>query len=190
MKKFDLLEGQEYIVKKIQEYYDNDFMGEEKWFLISSLSEAEILRKYGNEVEIYKPWIFLTVEQYEVLIEFQRNEKKHRKRGETEYSYSSEEWERGNRRIVSQMDKTFYEKGWGFFQEISGVRELTEKQQRRLFLAKYAGYSAKEIAENENVTAVSVFQSIRRARERLIAARQLMKLSELESKSSKSGEDE
>lgn len=79
MKKFDLLEGKEYIVVSTRRLYEG-FVGTEKWVIVSNLTEEELCEKYLLEIECFRPWTLITVEQYTVMVEWKRNEDKHRRR--------------------------------------------------------------------------------------------------------------
>lgn len=53
------------------------FVGSSKWAVISDLNMEELLRRFGNELEKYCPFVLMTVAQGEVMQEYERNEHKH-----------------------------------------------------------------------------------------------------------------
>ena len=60
-----------------------EYMGytrQEKWAIVSELSEQELFEKYPNEVKKYIPFVLLSVEQGKAIQAYNRNEDKYRKR--------------------------------------------------------------------------------------------------------------
>lgn len=170
MKKLDLLEGQEYIVKSIDECYDKDFVGEENWLIISALTEDEIVKRFAAEIDNYKPYVFLSLEQYEVIIDYKRNVMKYKKREQNIISFSNLDVDDEDKdyRLPVYLDKYFDDKGWAFFQKIYGVSKLSEKQQKRLFLIAYVGLTYEEVAEGEGIPISAIHESVDRAKKKLV----------------------
>ncbi len=62
-------------------YYEYpNYTGEEKWAIITGLTETEFLSKYPKEAEKYTPFLLLTLEHGEIIRKFNRNEDKFKKR--------------------------------------------------------------------------------------------------------------
>ena len=167
MIKKDLLNGQDYIVKSVKDCYGKNFIGEGKWLIISSLTEDEVIRRYSTQIEAYKPWIFLTLEQYKVIIDYQRNDMKYKKRERNLFSYNDVEIEDEDERIPVSLDQYFSYEGWTFFQNITGVSKLSKKQQERLFLIEYIGLTYDEVAEREGKPKSAIFESVAREKSKL-----------------------
>ena len=69
----------EYRIINLKYEYEG-YTGTEKWAIITSLSEKELLEKYADILESHSPYILLTIEQGNAIDEYQRNEAKHRMR--------------------------------------------------------------------------------------------------------------
>ena len=61
-------------------YEYHGYIGDERYAIVSELSEAELLEKYPDIIQMYVPFVLLSVEQGRVLEEFDRNEDKFEKR--------------------------------------------------------------------------------------------------------------
>ena len=61
-------------------YEYQGYSGNEKWAIVSELTEQELYRKYPDVIKRYIPFILLSVEQGQTIAEFNANEDKHRKR--------------------------------------------------------------------------------------------------------------
>ena len=61
-------------------YEYEGYTGTEHWALVSELSEKELFEKYPDEIRKYIPFVLLSVEQGEVIREYNRNEDKFKKR--------------------------------------------------------------------------------------------------------------
>lgn len=56
------------------------FTGDTNWAVITDLSEEELVRMFGNQFGSYGPFLILSLEEGEILADFNRNEDKHAKR--------------------------------------------------------------------------------------------------------------
>lgn len=56
------------------------YTGEEKWAIISDLTEEDIMRKYAELIQPYSPFLLLNSAFGEVRKDYIRNEKKHQMR--------------------------------------------------------------------------------------------------------------
>ena len=61
-------------------YEYTGYTGQEKWAIVSELSEQELFEKYPNEVKKYIPFVLLSVERGKAIQAYNRNEDKYRKR--------------------------------------------------------------------------------------------------------------
>ncbi len=165
MKKKDLLEGKDYIVISTHSIYPG-FLGNVKWILVSDLSESELYSKYGKELDTYESWVFITLEQYAVMVDWKRNEEKHRrhiygvgKSGAELYygvdgSFMDKQMERSNENsyscgIALPVGILFGEFAF-----------LTPLQRERLEKRFNNNMSISEIAKEENVSFRAVKKSI------------------------------
>lgn len=57
-------------------YEYQGYTGDEKWAIVSELSEKELFEKYPDEIQQYLPFVLLSVEQGEVIYESKRNDHK------------------------------------------------------------------------------------------------------------------
>lgn len=60
-------------------YEYTGYIGQEKWAIVSELSEQELFEKYPDEVKKYIPFVLLSVEQGKAIQAYNRNEDKYRK---------------------------------------------------------------------------------------------------------------
>lgn len=61
-------------------YEYEGYEGNEKWAIISELSEKELFGLYPDKMRRYSPFILLSIEQGKVIDDFKLNEDKYRKR--------------------------------------------------------------------------------------------------------------
>ncbi|WP_081677447.1 sigma-70 family RNA polymerase sigma factor [Butyrivibrio sp. WCD3002] len=134
-----------------------------KWAVVTDLDIDVLMRKYGEELTQYMPYVVMTSEQGEAFRDYKRNEAKHEMRrirhhifggyeeGMTEYMnsvFSKEEPEE------TVMEKLEYER----FKE--ALDKLPPAQKRRCILYFYHGLSEKEIAKAEGVSQQMVSLSL------------------------------
>ncbi len=108
-----------------------------KWAVVTNLSQDELNRKYGLELAGYKPYILMTVEQWNAFHDYDLNEKKHDMRsirnhdmfgyeeGLTEYCHSVFSCDEPEDTVIAKME---HEK----FRE--AIDRLPEAQRRRCIL--------------------------------------------------------
>lgn len=60
-------------------YEYEGYIGKENWAIISELSEKELFEKYPDEMSTYAPFVWLSVEQGNVIQEYIRREDRYRK---------------------------------------------------------------------------------------------------------------
>lgn len=145
-------------------YEYEGYTGSEKWAIITSLSEKELLEKYADILESHSPYILLTIEQGNAIDEYQRNEAKHRMRSLRcghAFDITDGEFEVHHPEfavcedIVEQIDKE---------DKIKRLRDilnsLPEVQKRRLIKHFFYNKSSREIAKEEGVYYSAVDKSI------------------------------
>ncbi len=150
------------------------YIGKEKYAIISDLTVEELLKKYSDELRGYIPFVRLTVEQGEIICEFNRNEEKYRKRKskkEDFFGYNGLTELRTQEMIVydpitqDEADKYYKnreEEKTRLF--IEAKQSLTEKQYKYLSMKYIEGKSPKLIAIEEGVTMQAINKHIRIAK--------------------------
>lgn len=145
------------------------YTGEERYAIVSELSEEELKEKYPEIIRKYIPFVLLSVAQGAVIDDFNRNEKKHQMRrtrcGEA-FGY-----EEGITETVHS--EVFMED----YLEVIAQRETREEEirllnqalsalpvkQRDRVIKFYHNITARAIAEEEGVHHSAVDKSIRKA---------------------------
>ena len=138
-------------------YEYQGYTGNEKWAIVSALTEEEIYMKYPNEISEYAPFVLLTVKQGEAIWEFIRNEDKYRKRQvNTEDAFGYDEgitenihleisvpdfWEQEE---INEYYRRRSEEKMRLF--VTAMESLTEKQHKYLVMRYLDGKSARDIA--------------------------------------------
>lgn len=150
---------QECLVISIKDEYP-DYIGTEKWIIITDLSDDELTSSYGSLLIEYSPYVKLSVQQGKPIIIYHRNEDKHRKRrklyeslmsdcdGEDELHSNLTQEDFVSQLIMSDYIKTLLE------------QLPSEKQRNRIVLRYLLGFTAVEIAKMENVSSQAVDKSI------------------------------
>ena len=175
MKKIDLLEGKEYITVPTIKLYP-DYIGVEEWIVVTNLKESELIDRFSTEVDPYRPWVLITVEQYSVMVEWKRNEDKYKRR-----FYGGDDGRKG--KFVSYgCDDSFFEKllsedgdkDYSYspidsleFDEPESLMVLKPIQRERLKKNILYGYPIREIAAEEHMTYNAVFKSVSQGKKKL-----------------------
>lgn len=174
MKKLDLLAGNEYIVKRVYDIYP-DFVGTEKWMIVSDLSEDILSEKYGESIKRYHPWVLITVEQYQVMIDWKRNEDRFRRRyygGEKRRTGKIFSYGIDDRYIEKMLENSHNTNSFWWIPEIEEedlecLSVLTDVQKRRLLKHIFENMSLHEIAEEEGTAYPPIRKSIVRSIKKL-----------------------
>ena len=143
-------------------YEYEGYEGNEKWAIISELSEKELFRLYPDEMRRYSPFVLLSVEQGKVINDFKMNEDKHRKRSinnEDYFGYSEGLTENLHTEAVvpdfvdQQENEEYCEMREELKQQLfnKALASLTEKQRKYLFMRCLENKSAGEIGKEEGV---------------------------------------
>lgn len=160
-KRADLSQNEYKVINLKYEY--EGYTGTEQWAVISELSKQELFEKYPDEIQRYVPFVLLSVEQGEVIKEYERIEDKHRKRrirsgdafgyeeGMTEYFHAEAivpdfvEQQEANESYNNRQEQKMQ-----LF--VKAMSDLTEKQYKYLIMHYLEGMSAREIAKAERVS--------------------------------------
>ena len=68
-------------------YEYHGYTGDERYAIISELTEKELRYRYSNIIKRYEPFILLSMECGEIIDEFHRNEDKFKKRAKRSKDY-------------------------------------------------------------------------------------------------------
>ncbi len=160
-------------------YEYQGYSGNEKWAIVSELTEQELYRKYPDVIKRYIPFILLSVEQGQTIAEFNANEDKHRKRmyrtvdvfgydDELSAQFHDElcSYDESIEDVKEQMEReNLYEMRISALKE--GIDSLTEIQKRRLVAVFFKGKTSREVAEDESVNYSAIDKSIAQSLKKL-----------------------
>lgn len=156
----------------------NGFIGAQKWAIITDLNEKDLKRKYKSVIERYIPYIQLSREQGEPILESIRNNHKHEmrnKRTTEPFDYDDELLPLFHSELIS-FDPL--EENDRLIKRVKDENELDEliiKVQKTLSLMKaiqrdrliknvVRGLSSRKIAKEEGVNYSTVDKSIKAAK--------------------------
>lgn len=156
------------IINLRYEYYG--YMGNEKWAIVSELTKQEITKKYQKEIKGFTPFVLLSIEQGEAIIDYNRNEDKFRKRSinnEDAFGYEEGLTESFHKELIT-------EDYWAELERMETQRieieylhkamlELTPKQKKRITQHYVQGKSSRSIGREENVSHQVIDRSIHAA---------------------------
>ena len=157
----------------------NGFIGDQKWAIITDLSEEELKQKYVTLIQRYIPYVLLSVAQGEPILESIRNNHKFEmrsKRTTEPFDYDDELLPLFHSELLSFVDPLEgKEKIIERLKEEHALDELIIKVQRTLSLMKpiqrdrliknvVRGLSSRKIAKEERVNYSTVDKSIKAAK--------------------------
>lgn len=157
----------------------NGFIGDQRWAIITDLSEEELRRKYVDVLGKYIPYILLSKAQGEPILESIRNNHKHEirsKRTTEPFDYDDELLPLFHSELLSFVDPLEEkEKIIERLKEEHALDELIIKVQKVLSLMKpiqrdrliknvVRGLSSRKIAKEEGVNYSTVDKSIKAAK--------------------------
>ena len=169
MKKLDLLEGKEYKVLSTAREYPQ-FTGREKWIIVSEITEKELIARYKEEIDAYYPWIWISLDQYSVIVDWRRNEVTAYRRSCMEMvSYGVDvsyvEKLRVEELIVPSFEDMCFLDRVG---DLSFLDVLTETERNRLMMYYVDEMTQQEIADLEKVSRSPVRRAIKKAVQKLL----------------------
>ena len=160
-------------------YEYSGYIGEERWAIITELSEEELFSRYPDVVNRYIPFVLLSVAQGEVIYEAKRNEDKYAKRNKRTldaYGYDDDISEQFHKELIvpyadpieaEENARIDEEKKEQRTAEIAKVRQVLSMmqpiQRQRLIKFVIEGKSSREIAKEEGTYHSSVNKSINAA---------------------------
>lgn len=159
-------------------YEYTGYIGQEKWVIVSELSEQELFEKYPDEVKKYIPFVLLSVEQGKAIQSYNRNEDKYRKRQNNNsdaFGYDDGTTENMHSEVsvpdfIEQQEMDDYynrraEEKIRLF--VTAMASLTEKQHKYLVMRYVDGISARDIAKAEGVAHQVVDRHILAAKKKI-----------------------
>ena len=180
MTKLTLTEQEELFAKDCKlinlRYEYTNYIGKEKWAVVTELTEKELRKKYPDIIKRYTPFVLLSMAQGEVINESDRNDDKYEKRAKRTldvYGYEDDISEQFHRELITPFADSFeqaeeeqleIEKEQLRRMEIAKVRKVLEMmkpiQKERLCKVVLLGLSSRKIAQEEGVNYSAVDKSI------------------------------
>lgn len=139
------------------------YTGKEKYFIVTTLSESELKRKYKGIIELLKPYLLLDKSFMYARTEFKRNSHKHEMRAfrtEDIYGYVDGETELFHKELVID---TLYDdliKNIQIDEVYKATEQLPMTQRERFIMHYFYGISTREISEKYSVSHVAVVKSL------------------------------
>ncbi len=153
--------------------YEN-YSGTEKYAIVTDLTNEEIQQKYSDDLNVYAPYILLTLKQGEAITEYQNYEAKERMRNlrfGNAFDIDDGEFEEHHPEVAVNED---------FLEQIilkdnirtlhKSILNLPEVQRQRIISYFFKGKSYVEIANEEDIVPNSVRASV------LVAIKNLKKV--------------
>lgn len=139
------------------------YIGKEKYFIVTALSELELKRKYKGIIELFEPYLVLDKSFIDARADFKRNEDKHKKRAkrtEDIYGYVDGETEIFHKELV--LDELFDNLVISIQTDsvYKAVEMLSRIQKERFFMHYIYGISKRKIAEMHHVSHTAVNSSL------------------------------
>lgn len=142
-------------------YEYKGYTGDERYGLITALSEQELSCKYGCLLERYAPYIVLNLAFAEVRDDFRRNEQKFEKRSERGHLFGiDDEFDIHHPECASPdcLEQIISNESHKELLEALGA--LTARQRRRIIAYYFDQKSLQEIAQCEGTSTQSIHESI------------------------------
>jgi len=159
--------------------YGTDYVGEERYVIVTALSKDEILAKYALLVTDYEPFVIAPDAFTSVQQEYNRNEHKHEyrmKHCNDLFGFDDDLMEIFHPELQCR-DEVFYEREERLQREktrelqkamlMGGLMTLTETQRRRVVARFYDNKSSRLIAKEEGVNYSAVDKSLELALKKL-----------------------
>ncbi len=139
------------------------YTGKEKYFIVTTLSELELKRKYKGILELFAPYLVLDKSFIDARANFKRNEDKHKKRAkrtEDIYGYVDGETEIFHKELVVEEQFEDFITSIQIDSIYKAAEMLPEIQKERFFMYYIYGMSKRKIAEMQGVSHTAVSRSL------------------------------
>lgn len=145
------------VVSMVHEY--PGYVGEVKWIIFSSLAEDDLKRRYEGLIASFTPYVYMSMDQYSPVREFNNNDRKHRRRTEETYDiYDVEDMNMDRFHPELASEDVLY----GEYDDLySAIEKLPDKQRKRIAEKYLDGKTNREIAEDEGTTEAAVSISLK-----------------------------
>lgn len=140
----------------------SQYAGTAKWAIASSLSEADLRNKYAPLLEIYEPFVYMTHEQYEPILQYRNNDRKYIRRYSAHhipFTYEDDFSERCNPELIIN----FFEGKENWSELYDTIARLAPTQRARIQKYFFEEVSLVDIAAQEKVSVQAVQQSVARS---------------------------
>ena len=142
------------------------FVGTERYAIVTDLTEEELTSAFGQELGPYKPFVIISHEMYEAMLETHRND--NREHWRDMFCHDSFAIDMENLPIDWKADPANICESLRIVEYIfSKMKELPDWQGLRLYEKYIIGYSNKEIADKDGVSKRAVRKGIRRAKHKI-----------------------
>ncbi len=134
--------------------------GREKSIIATDLERDELERRFPEIIVVLSPYVLIKNCHMEVFKEYHRNERKHKMReyrNNSKFSYDSITEEHHPELVDCTCEERMVDTS--LLEE--ALAKLSDVQKRRIVLYFYKGYSIPEIAKLENVSKMSVDDSVK-----------------------------
>ena len=145
------------------QYEYQGYIGDEKWAIITELSENELFAKYEDIITPFIPFVLLSLSQGEIINDFNRNEDKFRKRSQLyghNFDINDGEFELHHPEFAVDSFESEVVENEKNKKVRAAIMQLKPIQKRRLIKHFYKGMSSREIAKEEGVNYSAVDKSI------------------------------
>ena len=149
-------------------YEYTDYTGNEKYGIITKLTQEELQANFAELLDEYKPYILLNPSFAEVRNEYRRNEKKHEMRAMRGSLFSiDDEFDVHHPECASNNIAEYIRDTEIDPRLIEGLKALSPVQRKRFLAYSLYNISSREMAEIEGVSKTSINNSIVAAKEKL-----------------------
>ena len=134
------------------------YTDEAQWLIVSDLTETQIIETYPAEIKPYTPFIHMTREMFEPIVESDNNNRTYRRRSvlhEELYGYEDGIFERFHPELVTDP---FDQPDWS--ELYTAIAKLSAIQQSRIRRWAFEGMTFVEIAEQDGTTKQAIHDSI------------------------------
>lgn len=164
-----------YTIQELQEQFDVDctilnpqfeypgYIGEERFFIVTSLSENELKSKYKTIIVQYEPYLILDKSFVDVKEEFEKNAHKHKMRAhrtEDIYGYIDGETEIYHKELVTDTLFDDVIKSIEISEIYEAVEQLSKTQRERFIMHYRYGISSRKIADIQHINHSAVNKSL------------------------------
>ncbi|MCR4557867.1 MAG: sigma-70 region 4 domain-containing protein [Saccharofermentans sp.] len=142
------------------------YVGEERYAVVTELAEKELLEKFGQKLNRFKPFVVISYEMYDAIVETKKNDKREQWRDCMLHDAFTTE---SLLILINAMSDpiSICESALTLEYIASRMLELPNHQGSRMYKRYVLGYTVKEIALYEGVTERSVEKSLQIAKAKI-----------------------